>query len=77
MMRPTCASVYSEKPAYTSAMRANSRFSSSFERVPRAHAVAGALATSSGIGLSGVSSVPSGMMPFSIIRASTHSRYAS
>ena len=29
-MRPTCASVYSEKPAYTSAMRQNIAFSASF-----------------------------------------------
>ena len=28
MMRPTCASVYSENPAYTSAIRENSFFSS-------------------------------------------------
>ena len=35
MIRPTWASVYSENPAYTSAKRAKSLFSSSLQRLPR------------------------------------------
>src|SRR5262245_23733702 len=77
-MRPTCASVYSEKPAYTSAIRANSFFSSAFNVFHGRTASPGTLAaTSAGCGLIGVMAVPLGMMPFSIIRGRTHSRYAS
>ena len=68
--------MYSEKPAKTSAMRANSRFSSSDSESHGRTSSFGEYVPS-GIGLIGVSSVSGGMMPFSIIRASTHSRYAS
>ena len=73
MIRPTCASVYSLKPAYTSAMRAKSFFSSSDSESHGRTSSAGEWVPS-GIGFIGVSSVPSGRMPFSIIRGSTHSR---
>ena len=76
MIRPTCASVYSEKPAYTSIRRENSFFSSALSD-SQGRTMSAAFATSAGSGLSGVSSVPFGRMPFSIIRGSTHSRYAS
>ena len=73
MIRPTWWSVYSEKPAKTSAMRANSRFSSS-ESVSHGRTSSSGLCVPSGIGLIGVRSVPSGRTPFSIMRASAHSR---
>src|SRR5262245_36800645 len=76
MIRPTWASVYSEKPAYTSAIRLNSLFSSELSESHGRTASSG-LATSLGIGLHGVSCVPRGSTPRSIIRASTHVRYAS
>jgi hypothetical protein len=65
--------VYSEKPAKTSAMRANRRFSSADSE---SHGLTSSfgLYVPSGIGLSGVRSVSGGMMPFSFMRASTHSR---
>ena len=72
-MRPTCASVYSEKAAYTSAMRENSAFSSA-DSESHGRTASPAPNVPGGIGLSGVSSVPSGRMPFSIIRGRTHSR---
>lgn len=54
-------------------MRENIAFSSSFsESQGRTSSVCEKVP--SGIGLSAVSSVPSGTMPFSIIRARTHSR---
>ncbi len=72
-MRPTWASVYSENPAYTSAIRQNIAFSASFSS---AHGRTRSVGVNvpSGIGFIGVSSVPSGRMPRSIIRGSTHSR---
>ncbi len=73
MIRPAWASVYSENAANTSAIRANSFFSSSF-RVSHGRTWSPGFATSSGIGFSGVSAVPSGTMPFVTISASTHSR---
>ena len=73
MTRPTWWSVYSLKPANTSAMRLNSRFSSS-DSESHGRTTSLGLNVPSGIGFSGVSSVPAGMMPFSIIRSSTHSR---
>ena len=77
MMRPTWASVYSENPAYTSAIRENSFFSSALSVSHGRTMSPGVSATSSGSGLIGVSCVPFGRMPFSIMRGSTHSRYAS
>ncbi|MNL63162.1 hypothetical protein D3C87_1872600 [compost metagenome] len=76
MMRPTCASVYSLKPAKTSAMRLNIAFCSS-DSVSHGSTSSVCENVPSGIGFSGVSSVSSGRMPFSFIRSSTHSRYAS
>ena len=73
MIRPTWASVYSEKPAYTSAIRANSFFSSALSDAHGRTASAG-IATSSGSGLIGVILVSLGNTPLSIIRASTQSR---
>jgi hypothetical protein len=72
-MRPTCASVYSLKPAYTSAMREKRRFSSS-ESVSHGRTRSPSPKVPSVIGLSAVSSVPSGRIPRSIMRGSTHSR---
>jgi hypothetical protein len=72
-MRPTWTSVYSENAAYTSAMRENSRFSSS-ESVSHGRTESTGEYVPSVIGLSRVSSVPSGRIPFSIMRASAHSR---
>jgi hypothetical protein len=73
MMRPTWWSVYSENPAYTSAMRENRRFSSS-DSVSQGRTASDGEYVPSGMGLSGVSSVPSGRTPFSIMRGRTHSR---
>ena len=73
MMRPTWASVYSDMPAYTSAIRAKSFFSSS-ESVSHGRTSSSGEYVPSGIGFISVSSVPSGRIPFSIIRGSTHSR---
>jgi hypothetical protein len=73
MTRPTCASVYSEKPAYTSIKRENSFFSSALSEA-QGRTMSDGLDTSEGSGLSGVSAVPFGRMPFSIIRGSTVSR---
>jgi hypothetical protein len=72
-IRPTWWSVYSLKAAYTSAIRENSRFSSS-ESVSHGRTASPGAAWSGLIGLIGVSSVPSGRMPRSTIRGSTHSR---
>jgi len=52
MTRPTWASVYSEKPANTSAILAKRRFSSSF-RDSHGHTLSAGFAASSGIGLIG------------------------
>ena len=68
--------MYSEKPAYTSAMREKSAFSSS-ESVSHGRIESPSLNVPGAIGLSGVSSVPSGRILRSISRGSTHSRYAS
>ena len=76
MIRPTWASVYSEKPAYTSAMREKSAFSSALSEA-HGRTMSSGENVPSGMGLTSVSSVPSGRMPRSIIRGSTHSRYAS
>ncbi|SLB05768.1 Uncharacterised protein [Mycobacteroides abscessus subsp. massiliense] len=76
MTRPTWASVYSENPAKTSAMRENRRFSSGLS-VFHGRTESASTATSLGNGLMGVSLVSLGRMPLSIMRASTHSRYAS
>src|SRR3990172_7038197 len=76
MMRPTWASVYSEKPAYTSARRENSFFSSALSEFQGRTWSAG-VAISAGRGLKGVSWVPLGRMPLAIMRGRTHSRYAS
>jgi hypothetical protein len=76
MIRPTWASVYSEKPAYTSAIRENIAFSASLSSAQGRTRSVG-VNVPSGIGLIGVSSVPSGRIPRSIMRGSTHSRYAS
>jgi hypothetical protein len=73
MIRPTWWSVYSENPAKTSAVRANSRFSSS-DSESQGRTTSLGLNVPSGIGFRGVSSVPSGMMPFSTMRPRTHSR---
>ena len=54
-------------------MRENSRFSSS-DSVSQGRTESPSLKVPGGIGLIGVSSVPSGRMPRSIIRGSTHSR---
>jgi hypothetical protein len=54
-------------------MRENSRFSSS-ERVSQGRTESPSLKVPGVIGLIGVSSVPSGRIPRSIIRGSTHSR---
>jgi hypothetical protein len=72
-IRPTWASVYSLKPANTSAIRENSRFSSS-DRLSQGRTASPLVKVPSGMGLIGVSSVPSGRIPRSIIRGSTHSR---
>jgi hypothetical protein len=76
MIRPTCASVYSENPANTSAIREYSRFSST-DSESHGRTESPSAKVPGGIGLIGVSSVPTGRMPRSIIRGSTHSRYAS
>ncbi len=73
MIRPTWASVYSENPANTSAIRENSFFSSAFSEF-HGRTESLATATSSGSGLIGVILVPSGITPFSTIRGSTQSR---
>ena len=65
--------MYSLKPAKTSAIRLNSRFSSSFS-VSHGRMESPSLNVPGVIGLIGVSSVPSGRMPRSIMRGSTHSR---
>jgi hypothetical protein len=65
--------VYSEKPAYTSAMREKSRFSSS-ESVSQGRTESPSLKVPGVIGLIGVSPVPSGRIPRSIIRGSTYWR---
>jgi hypothetical protein len=75
-MRPTWWSVYSEKPAYTSAILLNSAFSSS-DSSSQGRTLSPSLKVPGVIGLISVSSVPSGRIPRSIIRGSTHSRYAS
>ena len=54
MTRPTCASVYSEKPAYTSIRRENSFFSSALSE-SQGRTMSDAFDTSAGSGLSGVS----------------------
>ena len=54
-------------------MREKSRFSSS-ESASHGRIESPSLNVPGVIGLVGVSSVPSGRIPFSIIRASTHSR---
>ena len=73
MIRPTWASVYSENPAYTSAKRAKSLFSSS-DRVSHGRTWSDGWAASPGSGLISVRPVPSGRIPRSTIRGSTHSR---
>jgi hypothetical protein len=65
--------VYSENAANTSAIRENSRFSSSFSDSQGRTASAGEKVPS-GNGLNGVRSVPSGRIPRSIIRARTQCR---
>ena len=57
-------------------MRLNSAFSSS-DSVSHGRTASPGPNVPSGIGLIGVSSVPSGRIPRSIMRGSTHSRYAS
>ena len=74
MTRPTCASVYSENPAKTSAMRENSFFSSALSESHGRTCVGRVRHATSGSGLIGVSFVPFGRTPFSIMRASTQVR---
>ena len=57
-------------------MRANSAFSSSLNEA-HGRTMSRGENVPSGMGFTSVSSVPSGRMPRSIIRGSTHSRYAS
>jgi hypothetical protein len=76
MRRPICTSVYSENPAYTSAIREKSFFSSAFSEF-HGRTASAAFATSSGSGFNGVSFVSLGSRPLAIMRGSTHSRYAS
>jgi hypothetical protein len=65
--------VYSENPAKTSAMRLNSFFSSA-DSESHGRTRSRGLNVPSVIGFMGDSSVPSGRMPRSTIRGSTHSR---
>ena len=76
MIRPTCASVYSEKPAYTSIRRENSFFSSALSE-SQGRTMSRGVRHVGGQRIERRQLVPFGRMPFSIIRGSTHSRYAS
>ena len=80
--RPISWSVCERKPAYTSAIRANSRFSSSFSESQGRTTSSGGHAfpstlCSSAYGLSGDSSALSGKIPSFFCRSNTSSRYAS
>ena len=76
MTRPVCTSVYSESAAYTSAIRLNKVFSSS-DNEAQGRTLSPSTKVPGSIGLIGVSAVSAGRRPLSIMRASTHSRYAS